>query len=203
MPPLQPSFSALRTLSRLSTLTKPFPRQSQLPLFQAQHQHHQRLSPSLPLKRFTSANRYSTTSSRCHSHTHKPHAPRPSAYQQDQGEVPIPPQKPEYEMTFTCTPCSTRSTHRVSKQGYHKGSVLITCPECRNRHVISDHLGIFGDRSMTIEDLMREQGQLVKKGTLSEDGNLEFWADGSTTTRVKEGKEGLETGKEGKGDVGA
>lgn len=42
---------------------------------------------------------------------------------------------------------------------------------------------------MTIEDLMREQGQLVKKGTLSEDGNLEFWADGSTTTRVKEGEE--------------
>jgi hypothetical protein len=24
---------------------------------------------------------------------------------------------------------------------------------------------------------MREQGQLVKRGTLSEDGNLEFWAD--------------------------
>jgi protein import protein ZIM17 len=33
---------------------------------------------------------------------------------------------------------------------------------------------------------MREQGQLVKKGTLSEDGNLEFWADGSTTKRRKE-----------------
>jgi protein import protein ZIM17 len=39
---------------------------------------------------------------------------------------------------------------------------------------------------MTIEDLMREQGQLVKKGTLSEDGNLEFWEDGSTTKRRKE-----------------
>jgi protein import protein ZIM17 len=36
---------------------------------------------------------------------------------------------------------------------------------------------------MTIEDLMREQGQLVKKGTLSEDGDLEFWSDGSTTRR--------------------
>lgn len=34
---------------------------------------------------------------------------------------------------------------------------------------------------MTIEDLMRERGQLVKKGTLSEDGDLEFWEDGSTT----------------------
>jgi len=39
---------------------------------------------------------------------------------------------------------------------------------------------------MTIEDLMREQGQLVKKGTLSEDGDLEFWADGSTTKRKKD-----------------
>ncbi|KAF8852016.1 zf-DNL-domain-containing protein, partial [Acephala macrosclerotiorum] len=93
------------------------------------------------------------------------------------------PTKPEYEMTFTCRPCSTRSTHRVSKQGYHYGSVLITCPECRNRHVISDHLNIFGDKHLTIEDLMREQGQLVKRGTLSEDGDLEFWADGMVTKR--------------------
>lgn len=44
---------------------------------------------------------------------------------------------------------------------------------------------IFGDKHVTIEDLMRERGQLVKKGTLSEDGDLEFWEDGSTTARVK------------------
>ncbi|PQE29284.1 DNL zinc finger domain-containing protein [Rutstroemia sp. NJR-2017a BBW] len=93
--------------------------------------------------------------------------------------------QPSYDLTFTCTPCSYRSTHRISKQGYHYGSVLITCPECRNRHVISDHLGIFGDRNITIEDLMREQGQIVKKGTLSEDGNLEFWSDGGVTERKK------------------
>lgn len=62
----------------------------------------------------------------------RPHAP----------PVPRRPPQPEYEMTFTCKPCSTRSTHRVSKQGYHYGSVLITCPECRNRHVISDHLKV-------------------------------------------------------------
>jgi mitochondrial protein import protein ZIM17 len=45
---------------------------------------------------------------------------------------------------------------------------------------------------MTIEDLMREKGQLVKKGTLSEDGDLEFWEDGTTTSRVKKygGQEG-------------
>jgi len=55
---------------------------------------------------------------------------------------PIPFDKQAYEMTFTCKPCSTRSTHKVSKQGYHFGSVLITCPECKNRHIISDHLGV-------------------------------------------------------------
>lgn len=49
---------------------------------------------------------------------------------------------PSYDITFTCRPCSHRSTHRISKQGYHKGSILITCPDCKNRHVISDHLKV-------------------------------------------------------------
>ncbi|TPX15580.1 uncharacterized protein E0L32_004278 [Thyridium curvatum] len=89
-----------------------------------------------------------------------------------------------YELTFTCVPCGVRSGHHVSKQGYHHGSVLITCPSCRNRHIISDHLGIFGDhRGLTVEDLMRDKGMLVKKGTLGEDGDIEFWEDGTTTSR--------------------
>ncbi|KAK5990730.1 hypothetical protein PT974_08999 [Cladobotryum mycophilum] len=82
-----------------------------------------------------------------------------------------------YQLSFTCIPCSHRSHHNVSKQGYHHGSTLITCPSCRNRHVISDHLNIFGDRKITIEDLMREKGQLVKRGSLGEDGDIEFWPD--------------------------
>ncbi|KAF9879682.1 dnl zinc finger domain containing protein [Colletotrichum karsti] len=84
---------------------------------------------------------------------------------------------PHYQLDFTCVPCDTRSRHKVSKQGYHHGSVLITCPGCRNRHVISDHLGIFGDKKVTVEDLMREKGRLVKKGTLGEDGDIEFYPD--------------------------
>jgi protein import protein ZIM17 len=49
---------------------------------------------------------------------------------------------------------------------------------------------IFGDKSMTIEDIIREQGQLVKKGTLSEDGDFEIWADGTVTDRPKPTGEG-------------
>ena len=49
---------------------------------------------------------------------------------------------PAYELTFTCKRCAERSTHRVSKQGFHHGTVLITCPGCKNRHLISDHLKV-------------------------------------------------------------
>jgi mitochondrial protein import protein ZIM17 len=41
------------------------------------------------------------------------------------------------------------------------------------------------DNAATLEDILREKGQLVKKGTLSEDGDLEFWDDGTTTGRAK------------------
>jgi len=33
---------------------------------------------------------------------------------------------------------------------------------------------------------MKERGQLVKKGTLSEDGDLEFWEDGTQTEHKKD-----------------
>ncbi|POS85763.1 hypothetical protein EPUL_002180 [Erysiphe pulchra] len=91
----------------------------------------------------------------------------------------------EYELTFTCKPCGARSTHRISKQGYHFGSVLVACPSCKNRHIISDHLKLFGDKRVTVEDLMKEQGHYVKKGTLSENGAFEIWADGSSNKRTE------------------
>ena len=39
---------------------------------------------------------------------------------------------------------------------------------------------------MTIEDAMRDRGELVKKGTLSADGDVEFWEDGRTSERRKD-----------------
>lgn len=54
----------------------------------------------------------------------------------------------------------------------------------------NETMQIFGDKSMTIEDIIREQGQLVKKGTLSEDGDFEIWADGTVTDRPKPTGEG-------------
>lgn len=110
----------------------------------------------------------------------KPKAARDAAAKSDQ-QIRLE-SNPHYQLDFTCVPCDTRSRHKVSKQGYHHGSVLITCPGCRNRHVISDHLGIFGDKKVTVEDLMREKGRLVKKGTLGEDGDIEFYPDDTADT---------------------
>lgn len=100
---------------------------------------------------------------------------------------------PTYQLSFTCTAtldiespsklCLHRSTHRVSHQAYKFGSVLITCPSCKNRHVFADHLKIFADKSFTIEDILREKGESVKKGAL--EGDIEFWDDGTQTERAK------------------
>jgi protein import protein ZIM17 len=46
---------------------------------------------------------------------------------------------------------------------------------------------IFGDKAVTVEELMKERGELVKRGTLSEDGDVEFWEDGTTTPHLKSG----------------
>ncbi|KAL4945656.1 hypothetical protein BDV06DRAFT_184199 [Aspergillus oleicola] len=92
-------------------------------------------------------------------------------------------QEPAYQLTFTCNPCGERSTHRVSKHGYHRGTVLIRCPGCDNRHVISDHLKIFFNHSMTLDDLLKQQGQKVTRGELQ--GDVEFWEDGTVVKQEK------------------
>lgn len=55
--------------------------------------------------------------------------------------------KPTYELTFTCKPCGHRSSHTITQQAYHFGTILIRCPGCKDRHVISDHLKV-GERPL-------------------------------------------------------
>lgn len=75
--------------------------------------------------------------------------------------------------------------------------MLITCPGCKNRHVIADHLRIFTDKSTTLEDIMKEKGGSFKKGQVGagEDGDVEFWEDGTVTTREIKAEEGGEETK--------
>ncbi|KAL4867300.1 DNL zinc finger-domain-containing protein [Aspergillus spectabilis] len=90
-------------------------------------------------------------------------------------------EEPAYQITFTCKPCGERSSHRMSKHGYHRGTVLIQCPGCENRHVISDNLGIFFDKDTNLEDLLEANKEKITRGELK--GDMEFWDDG-TMTRI-------------------
>ncbi|KIW10831.1 hypothetical protein PV08_10130 [Exophiala spinifera] len=119
---------------------------------------------------------------------------------------------PAYHLSFTCKPCLHRSTHRITKQGYHYGTVLVTCPSCKNRHVIADHLKVFLDTSKTLEDILKEKleagedfTKLLKKGKLGirpgalvgneGEEDLEFWEDGSETQHKPLVNEASPTGK--------
>ena len=68
-------------------------------------------------------------------------------------------------LAFTCKKCDTRSSHSISKQAYTGGTVMVTCPGCHNRHLIADHLKIFNDEHITIEDIMKAQGETVSQTT--------------------------------------
>jgi protein import protein ZIM17 len=42
---------------------------------------------------------------------------------------------------------------------------------------------IFNDTSTTVEQILAQRGESVKKGHLGGNGDMEFWDDGSTSTR--------------------
>ena len=132
MPPPRTPFTALRLLSTSTRLLS-----QSTPRFVSRIQPAQLPLP-LPIRQLQSL-----SSKRFHS-TVKTPKPLTDAVSEPSSHKPkyVRPPQPEYQITFTCTPCSTRSSHKISKQGYHKGSVLVTCPECKNRHVISDHLNV-------------------------------------------------------------
>ncbi|PVG04882.1 zf-DNL-domain-containing protein [Serendipita vermifera] len=86
------------------------------------------------------------------------------------------------QMTFTCTApeCGHRSTHEFSAHAYQHGIVLLTCPGCKNRHLIADHIGWFKESTQdgklkTVEDLLRARGEEVKRGQIGKDGVIEYY----------------------------
>ncbi|KAK9471361.1 zf-DNL-domain-containing protein [Dipodascopsis tothii] len=82
--------------------------------------------------------------------------------------------KPTYSITFTCKQCMHRSSHFMSHQAYHNGTVLIQCPSCKNRHLIADHLKIFSDEKITLEDILAKLGEEVVKGRIDEEQLFQF-----------------------------
>lgn len=153
-------------------------------------------SPS-PTSRIASQTRFHSTSppQKSEQERQRPLTDRPSSPTNSQASeiAARKAEQPSYQLTFTCKKCSERSSHHVTKQAYHQGTTLITCPGCKNRHLISDHLGIFGDKGVTLEDIMREKGQLLKKGRLGEDGDVEFYSDQEETHEASSGREGEKT----------
>lgn len=75
------------------------------------------------------------------------------------------PENQQMMIAFTCKKCDTRSSHTFSKQGYTHGSVAIQCPGCKNRHLISDNLGIFRDNKVNLEELLKAKGENVATST--------------------------------------
>ncbi|KAF3902884.1 hypothetical protein AA313_de0208473 [Arthrobotrys entomopaga] len=115
-------------------------------------------------------------SSSSSSSSSSPSPSSPSSSSQKVASFPLA-EKPSYELTFTCKKCSHRSTHKVSKQAYHKGTVLVQCPGCQVRHLMSDHLKIFTDKPTTIEDILKEKGEKIKKGVKYSNGDIEILPD--------------------------
>lgn len=89
------------------------------------------------------------------------------------GDVPSPSQTHSV-LGFTCSVCQTRSFKKISKVAYTQGVVIVRCPECRNQHLIADHLGWFehGKPAGTIEDIMLRKGELVEKRFVDVDYSL-------------------------------
>ena len=60
-----------------------------------------------------------------------------------------------FQMFFTCGQCDTRQVKAIRKQSYETGTVLVQCAnaQCKAKHLIADHVGVFADRGTTLDTL--------------------------------------------------
>eukprot|EP00941_MAST-03F_sp_MAST-3F-sp1_P002664 g2664.t1 len=80
---------------------------------------------------------------------------------------------PKMLLQFTCdyhgpkanseNGCNHKSTKIISKNSYETGVVLVRCERCDNLHLIADNKGFFDDKSVNIESIMRDKGEVVKR----------------------------------------
>lgn len=94
-----------------------------------------------------------------HSHSHS------HSHSDASGRNTVKIDKPMLMLAFTCKKCDTRSSHVMSKQAYQHGTILVKCPGCQSRHLVADHLKIFSDNRIKLEDIMKAQGEGIKTDT--------------------------------------
>lgn len=100
-----------------------------------------------------------------------------------------------YVLMFTCKVCETRTARRISKKGYHEGSVLVRCPGCLGLHLISDHLGFFNDESVDAESILKGKGEEGVVGRVDPSvyefstNDLAVLASGGKSVKIPSGEE--------------
>lgn len=72
-----------------------------------------------------------------------------------------------FRLLFTCKVCEHRNLNMISRIAYQQGIVIVTCPGCTSRHLISDKTGLL-DYGLWDVEMLAQHGESVTR--LSPDG---------------------------------